>query len=155
MYSKSVGRTALLAGAVVLAVAAACSSQAQLAGAGAQCFAATDCQEGLVCIPQKGGTSICSNNLSQIQTVEDAAAGDSGAMPTGDGATGDDGATAHDTGTMMGADSGTPDSSSTPDTGVTPDSSAPDTSAPDTSAPDSSTTPDASDASMPDDAPAD
>jgi hypothetical protein len=141
-----VARTALLAGAVVLAVAAACSTQAQLAGSGAQCFAATDCQEGLVCIPQKGGTSICSNDLSMIQTVEDAAAGDAAPMPTGDGATGDDGAAMPDSGTTT--DSGSPDTGSTPDTGGSPDTSAPDTSAP----PDSSTT---TDASMPDDAPAD
>jgi len=145
VYPLNVARTALLAGAVVLAVAAACSTQAQLAGSGAQCFAATDCQEGLVCIPQKGGTSICSNNLSQIQTTEDAAAGDAAKTPTGDGAPGDDGATTTpDSGTTPDS-AGTPDSSSRPDTGV------PDTSTPDTSAPDSSTTPDAD---MPD-APAD
>jgi hypothetical protein len=131
VYPFNVARTALLAGAVVLAVAAACSTQAQLAGAGAQCFAATDCQEGLFCLPQKGGTSICSNDTAAVQTVEDAAAGD--------GAPGDDGATTPMPDSGAAPDSaGTPDSSSTPDTSTTPD-----TSVPDTSTPDSDTTPDA------------
>ncbi len=146
MYPTEVARTALLAGAVVLAVAAACSTQAKLAGSGAQCFAATDCQEGLFCLPQKGGTSICSNDVSAIQMTEDAAAGGDAAKPMGDGAAaGDDGATTGE------------DSAAAPDTGTPMDSGTPDTSTPDTSAPDTST-PDSAppvDASMPDDAAAD
>jgi hypothetical protein len=150
VYPNEVARTALLAGAVVLAVAAACSTQAQLVGSGGQCFAATDCQEGLFCLPQKSGTSICSNDLSQIQFTEDAAAGDTGTKPTGDGATGDDGATTGDDGATS-PDSAMTLDSGTPDTSTMPDASTPDTSVLDTSVPDTSTPPDAG----PDDAAAD
>ena len=51
-------------------LALACSSPAALVGAGGQCEQATDCQEGLVCIPQSNGTRICSNDLQAIQNTE-------------------------------------------------------------------------------------
>jgi hypothetical protein len=67
-------------GAAALAMAstvllAACGS-AKLGAAGATCLQATDCQEGLVCIPppqSQGGASHCSSDTAQIQLVEDAA----------------------------------------------------------------------------------
>jgi len=61
-------------GAAALACAAvgACSSSPKLVGAGGECFQATDCQDGLVCIPKRGGSSVCSSDLSSIQTTEEA-----------------------------------------------------------------------------------
>jgi hypothetical protein len=48
----------------------------------------TDCQSGLVCIPQKNGSSICSNNLGSIQDLPPIP--DSGPAASNDGS-GDDG----------------------------------------------------------------
>jgi hypothetical protein len=44
----------------------ACGTDTTLAGAGEECFAATDCQPGLVCVSQRGGARSCSNDLSQV-----------------------------------------------------------------------------------------
>ena len=44
----------------------ACASQPSLAGAGEQCFAATDCADGLLCVPQRDGSRLCSDDLSQV-----------------------------------------------------------------------------------------
>jgi hypothetical protein len=50
----------------------ACSSPADLRGEGGSCSQATDCQEGLVCVPQPDGTRKCSSDLTPIQSTEDA-----------------------------------------------------------------------------------
>jgi hypothetical protein len=52
-----------------LAVAAvACSSADKLSGLGGSCALVTDCQAGLVCVPEKAsepdGTRVCSNNVN-------------------------------------------------------------------------------------------
>ena len=52
----------------------ACSTKAKLAVQGADCLQATDCQDGLVCVPQQDGRHICDNDLSGVQTTEDATA---------------------------------------------------------------------------------
>ena len=44
----------------------ACASQPSLSAAGEQCFAATDCVDGLVCVPQRDGSRLCSDDLSQV-----------------------------------------------------------------------------------------
>jgi hypothetical protein len=67
-------------------VALACSAPAALLPEGGECQQASDCQAGLVCIPQKDGTRVCSSDLSQIQNSEVDAGKDSGMMATGDGA---------------------------------------------------------------------
>jgi hypothetical protein len=47
--------------------AVACSTPESLAGQGGECFLATDCQPGLVCVPKKDGTRACSSDLSTIE----------------------------------------------------------------------------------------
>ena len=56
-----------------LIAAGACSTPAKLVAQGGECHQATDCEEGLVCIPQQDGKSICDSDLSKIQKTEDAA----------------------------------------------------------------------------------
>lgn len=84
---------------------AACSSNAPLVGAGGTCTLATDCQEGLACLPQKDGTSICSNDLAAVQATEDSGAGKEAAAPV-EGGEQDTGTTQQDTGTPV-QDTGT------------------------------------------------
>lgn len=52
--------------ALVLAAAACQSSEAGQAAAGAECFVASDCAEGLACIPQRNGGRRCSNDLTEV-----------------------------------------------------------------------------------------
>jgi hypothetical protein len=88
--SLALGSFAIAAVASLPFSFAACSSKATLAGQGAQCNLTTDCEEGLVCIPQKGGTSTCSSNLGSIQQLPPAT--DSGApAPVSDAGENDDG----------------------------------------------------------------
>jgi hypothetical protein len=69
----------------------ACSSKATAGGQGASCNVVSDCQDGLVCVPQKNGSSICSSDLSGVQQLPPTP--DSGAMQAatdgGGGAGGD------------------------------------------------------------------
>jgi hypothetical protein len=51
-------------GALLVALAACGSSK--LAGNGAECFVATDCQEPLVCVEQKNKSRRCTDNLDAI-----------------------------------------------------------------------------------------
>lgn len=51
---------------LAVVVPLACSSETALSGPGEECFAATDCQAGLVCVPQRGGSRLCSNDLTQV-----------------------------------------------------------------------------------------
>ena len=44
----------------------ACASDPEVVGAGGECFAASDCAPGLVCVPQRGGARVCSNDLTQV-----------------------------------------------------------------------------------------
>jgi hypothetical protein len=73
---------ALLAVGTALAAPAACSSSsAGLQGEGGTCSLTSDCQEGLVCIPQSDGSRKCSSDLSGIQQTEEAGGADA-TMPT-------------------------------------------------------------------------
>ena len=62
--------------------ALACSSSPALVAAGQECFAASDCQPGLVCVPQKNGPRVCSSDLTQVTgrppEKRDAAMGEAG-----------------------------------------------------------------------------
>jgi hypothetical protein len=91
------------------AAVAACATKAKLLPAGGECYQATDCADGLVCVPQKNGPSICSNDLTGVQTVEDATAppGDASADAGGEGGPGDGGG---------GQDTGPADTGSAADT---------------------------------------
>ena len=51
---------------LVPAALSACSSSPALVAAGGACFAASDCQPGLVCVPQKNGARVCSSDLTQV-----------------------------------------------------------------------------------------
>lgn len=59
----ALGLTSVL-GALVFA--SACTSKASAVGAGGECFLATDCAPGLVCIEQANKTRICSDDLSRV-----------------------------------------------------------------------------------------
>jgi hypothetical protein len=43
-----------------------CGSTANPAAAGGECFLATDCAPGLVCVAQENGTRTCTNDLSNV-----------------------------------------------------------------------------------------
>jgi len=60
-----------------------CSSPERLGNAGDQCLQTPDCSLGLVCVPQRDRTSVCSADLSPIVNVEDAAAADTASPPDG------------------------------------------------------------------------
>ncbi|WP_394828875.1 hypothetical protein [Pendulispora albinea] len=47
-------------------VVASCSEN-KLAGPGGDCFQATDCEDGLVCVPS-GNRKVCSNDITGLQT---------------------------------------------------------------------------------------
>jgi hypothetical protein len=95
------------------AVMFACASQPSLSGPGEECFAATDCADGLVCVPQRGGSRLCSDDLSQV----------TGRPPPEGGAA------------MMEAGGDGPREGSATDGQGGQDTSTPDTSMPDTSMP--------------------
>jgi hypothetical protein len=69
-------RRALAAAAVFVGVAGAwvavvgaCSTSAKLVGNGGECFQAVDCEQGLVCAPDKSGKKrTCTSDLSGVQT---------------------------------------------------------------------------------------
>jgi hypothetical protein len=69
---------ALLAVQAILVVA--CTPRSSAVGPGQECFAASECEPGLVCVPQEKGGSVCSNDLSQItgRPPMEAAAPDAG-----------------------------------------------------------------------------
>jgi hypothetical protein len=112
-----------------LLVCAGCGTKAKAVGSGGECDLATDCEDGFICIPQKNGHSICSNDLSQVQTPTEMPDAGSRDASTPDGAS--DGAPADtsvadtsssDTG---GGDTGGPDTGGPADTGSTQDTGAP------------------------------
>jgi hypothetical protein len=108
--------TCLVFGVVVLV---ACSTQPAASGAGEECFQATDCQSGLICVPQPSGARLCSNDLSKVagRPPPEAGAADTGGDGPREGAPAD----------------GPKQDTSMPDTSV-PDTSAPDTSVADAAA---------------------
>jgi hypothetical protein len=55
-----------LAFAALLVGPQACSTKNQLVGAGQACFLATDCEPGLVCVPQENGGRLCSDDLTRV-----------------------------------------------------------------------------------------
>ncbi len=112
------GRLALLA-CVFAAIPClvACPSKEGLSSAGEECFAASDCAPGLICVLQRNGARLCSDDLTLVAGRPAAGgpadAGDAGdASPDGaaeDGATLETDADVVDTGSESGLDSGLPD----------------------------------------------
>lgn len=103
----------------VLLVLEACASRSNPVGPGGECFLATDCAPGLVCVEQSSGARVCSDDLSRVageppeeEQGEDAAA-DGAANP--DTSTPDTGGPQPDTGGPQ-PDTGGPQ----PDTGGPP-----------------------------------
>ena len=63
------------AAALLLAILIeACGGAPKLVQRGGECFQATDCAAGLVCIADKDRRSTCDSDLSGVQRTEDAAA---------------------------------------------------------------------------------
>ena len=83
---RTVAVTVALVFPAVLALA--CSSSPALVAAGGDCFAASDCQPGLVCVPQKNGPRVCSSDLTQV-TGRPPAEGDAAMAEAGEAATPD------------------------------------------------------------------
>jgi hypothetical protein len=107
-------RAAFFAGALVAAlfVFVACGTDTSRSGPGDECFAATDCQAGLVCVPQRGGARFCSNDLSEV-TGRPPPEGGSTAEAGQGGDARLEGAVQQD---APGQDTNMPDTSMTPDT---------------------------------------
>jgi hypothetical protein len=59
----ALGFSACLGGVLVLD---ACASRAGAVGSGGECYLASDCAPGLVCVEQSNHTRICSDDVSRI-----------------------------------------------------------------------------------------
>ncbi|MDB4946667.1 MAG: hypothetical protein JWP97_6201 [Labilithrix sp.] len=107
--SVVVSAAGVLIAALTLATGA-CNTGSEQAAAGGTCFTASDCQPGLVCIPQKDGARVCSNDLTSVTGKP---------PPEGDAAAGDaavfDGNAPSDSAPPV--DTGAPDTGA-PDTGI-------------------------------------
>jgi hypothetical protein len=62
----------LAAALAAVAAGGACGQPAPAESQGGTCEQSTDCQEGYVCITQPNGSRQCSNDLSSIQSTEEA-----------------------------------------------------------------------------------
>ena len=91
-------------------LAFACAPETSPVGPGGECFVASDCEPGLVCVPQRGGARQCSSDLSQVvgRPPPEGGAADTGGDGPADGPPAD--ASGQDTGA--------------PDTGVVDDATA-------------------------------
>jgi hypothetical protein len=105
-----------VAAASLAVVPFACSSPPALLGSGGQCFQTTDCQQGLGCVQQKSGPSICSTDFSPIVSTEEAGRTDAPAkaLEGGEGAAPTEGGG----GPPEGGAAPSPDSASPPDVGT-------------------------------------
>ena len=103
----------------LFAVGFACSSAATPAGEGADCFQATDCADGLICLPAScnNGRSICSSDLTCVQTQIDAGSPDA-TVANPDGGAPKDGATGDGLATDTGGSDTNPPADAGADTGV-------------------------------------
>ena len=81
-----VARVALLL-ALLAALGIACGQTSSVSGPGEECFAASDCAPGLVCVPQRLGSRICSSDLSQVTGRPPAAPAEAGMAEGGDATT--------------------------------------------------------------------
>lgn len=112
------GVTATLA---VLAVGSACTATATQVEEGGECFVATDCMPGLVCIEQANKTRICSDDLARVAGEPPPAAGTVKEPDAGDG--GDAGEVFDASLEDVMPDTGARDASPPPDAGAPPDAS--------------------------------
>lgn len=117
----------------------ACSAPPALLGSGGQCFQTTDCQQGLACVQQKSGPSICSTDFSSIVSTEEAGGADAparaqeggeGAAPGSEAASSsppDGAASAPDVGAQQ-QDAKPPPMEAAPEAAISPPDATPDTS---------------------------
>jgi hypothetical protein len=108
---KSVARTAAVVVPLALSLSplAACSKDSSAVARGGECYLATDCAPGLVCVPQKDGRRLCSDDLTGLgNPPPEGGAGDAG--EAGDAPNNPDApVNPPDTGTQdTGTDTGTP-----------------------------------------------
>lgn len=68
----------------LVAIMMACSVETSRVGAGGECFLASDCEPGLVCVPQRNGARICSNDLTEVAGRPPPEAGARDASEAGD-----------------------------------------------------------------------
>jgi hypothetical protein len=105
-------RSLAFLGAIGLVPAAffgeACNAKSNLVDKGGECFLATDCQPGLVCIEQANRSRICTDDLSRVGGRPPAEAGGEDMDAEADGQVQEE----------AGADTGTPDTGA--DTGPLP-----------------------------------
>jgi len=59
----------------------ACAQESSAVGPGGECFLASDCQPGLVCVPQPSGARVCSADLTGFEGNPPAEAGGDAAVP--------------------------------------------------------------------------
>jgi hypothetical protein len=100
---------------VTVTLSGACATKSSAVGPGGECFLATDCQPGLICIEQPNKTRVCSDDLSRV----------AGRPPPEGGADDDAGEGGVPEGSVPGPDANVPQ----PDTGL-PDTGTPDTGSP-------------------------
>ncbi len=84
----ALGLTVTFAG---LLAASACTSKQSPVGPGGECFLATDCAPGLVCVEQRNQTRICTDDLSSVAGRPPPEAGPMDAGDGGEGGEGVDG----------------------------------------------------------------
>ena len=112
----ALGLTATLA---VLVVGSACTATVTQVGPGGECFLATDCAPGLICIEQPDKTRTCSDDLSRV-AGRPPAEGGAEEQDGGDGEGGVPEASTDDV-TQPPPDTGVPDTNQPPpDTGAPP-----------------------------------
>jgi hypothetical protein len=103
----------------VLLLASACGSSSNAVGPGGECFLATDCAPGLVCIEQANKTRVCSDDLSRV-AGRPPPEGGAAEADGGEGGVEPDGSDTPDTSTPV-PDTGIPDTNTPPpDTGTPP-----------------------------------
>lgn len=108
--TPSAGLRALVCGlatALCFAPFAACKGSAALVQKGGECLLASDCAPGLVCVAQRNGPRVCTDDLSSV-----------GGRPPPDGGGPAEGGDADpDAPPVVPPDSGDPDTTPPPDTG--------------------------------------
>lgn len=101
----------------VLVLASACDSPFEPVGPGGECFLATDCASGLICIEQADKTRVCSDDLSRVAGRPPPEGGAEEADGGGEGGIAEGGTS--DVVTPP-PDTGAPDTNPPPDTGAPP-----------------------------------
>lgn len=70
--------------ALLLSPLAACTKETSLTEKGGSCYVATDCAPGLVCVGQRDGTRICTDDLRNLGSPPQAGGNDGGDAQSAD-----------------------------------------------------------------------